>query len=387
MNGGGPADARGRGRVPLRSSPAATAAGERNGLPARAATGSRQESCATARLPCCMASGAASPCAMRWSLAATSAVPVWKRTASPSSSGSSRPPRDVRSTVTSVAGSRVPGATRHIPRARSAVSTPATFRLVRSPASATGRSSPWTSTRRTRSSRPSGRRKSRSSGSDAPRVQRPGDDRPEALHRKGTVDPEAGRSCGRIAENRPSRRGRERGLQVVEALAGDGRDGDELGVLEERLADQLSHLGLDDGSRLLVHEVRLRPHEDAAPHVEKREDGEVLARLRHDRVVGGDDEERDVDARRAGDHRPHELLVTRDVHEGEDRSAPSRVGEAEVDRDPARLLLGEAVRVGPGQRPHERALAVVDVPCGADENARHTRSIRDRGPGGIIRRS
>ena len=312
---------------------------------------------------------------------------MWKRTASPSSNGASRPPREVRSTVRSVAGSRLPGATRLIPRARSAVSTPARFRLVLSPASATGAllavhlHAPHAQLASLREEdepvlRP-----------HAARVERPGDDRTEALHREGAVDPEARRPRGGIAENGPFRRGRQGGLQVVEAAAGHRRDGDERRLLEERLADQLAHLGLDDGPRLLVDEVRLRPDEDAAPHVEEREDGEVLARLRHDRVVGGDDEERDVDARRAGDHRPDELLVPRDVDEGEDRSAPLRVGEAEVDRDPARLLLGEAVGVGPGQRPHERALAVVDVPCGADENARHAGSIRDRGPGGIIRRS
>ncbi len=63
--------------------------------------------------------------------------------------------------------------------------------------------------------------------SHAARVERPGDDRPEALHREGTVDPEARRPRGGIAEGGSFRRGRQGGLQVGEAEAGDGRDGDE----------------------------------------------------------------------------------------------------------------------------------------------------------------
>ena len=42
-------------------------------------------------------------------------------------------------------------------------------------------------------------------------------------------------------------------------------------------------------------------------------------------------------------------------------SVELHVREAEVDRDPARLLLREPVGVGAGERAHERALAVVDV--------------------------
>jgi hypothetical protein len=40
----------------------------------------------------------------------------------------------------------------------------------------------------------------------------------------------------------------------------------------------------------------------------------VLTRLRHDSFVGGDHEQRDVDAARAGHHRPDERFVSRHVH-------------------------------------------------------------------------
>ena len=78
---------------------------------------------------------------------------------------------------------------------------------------------------------------------------------------------------------------------------------------------------------------------------------------------------------RARDHRADEALVARHVDDRE----PAAVGElerrvAEVDRDPAPLLLREPVGVLPGQRPDEPRLAVVDVARGAD-GQRHQRRL------------
>jgi hypothetical protein len=49
------------------------------------------------------------------------------------------------------------------------------------------------------------------------------------------------------------------------------------------------------------------------------------------------------------------------------RGGEHRVREAEVDREAAALLLGEAVGVGAGEGEHERRLAVVDVAGGGDD--------------------
>ena len=88
----------------------------------------------------------------------------------------------------------------------------------------------------------------------------------------------------------------------------------------------------------------------------------MLKGLRPRTLARIDDEEEKVDAGRAGNHVAYEALVTRHV----DERQPATVREverrvAEVDRDPARLLLGEPVGVLPGQRPDEPGLAVVDV--------------------------
>jgi hypothetical protein len=105
--------------------------------------------------------------------------------------------------------------------------------------------------------------------------------------------------------------------------------------------------------------IFVAPRRRAAPAAADRE---VLARLRHHALVGGDHEQHEVDAGRAGHHRAHEALVARHVDEAEAQPAAEvERREAELDRDAARLLLGEAIGVDAGQRAHERRLAVVDV--------------------------
>jgi hypothetical protein len=99
----------------------------------------------------------------------------------------------------------------------------------------------------------------------------------------------------------------------------------------------------------------------------------VLVRLRAGAFTRIDHEQEQIDTGRAGDHRAHEAFMARNVDHGE----PAAVGKlerriAEIDRDPASLLLWKPVRVLPCQRSHEPRLAVVDVTRGADRQ-RHVR--------------
>ena len=104
---------------------------------------------------------------------------------------------------------------------------------------------------------------------------------------------------------------------------------------------------------------------------EQPADREVLARLRHHRLVGGDDEQDRVDPAGARQHVLHEALVPGHVHERHVEPADLRVREPEIDRDPARLLFLQPIGIGAGQRLDQRALAVVDVPGGADDDRAH----------------
>ena len=66
-----------------------------------------------------------------------------------------------------------------------------------------------------------------------------------------------------------------------------------------------------------IDEVALGQGDDAVPQAEQAEDFEVLARLRHDRIVGGDDEHGQVDAGGAGEHVLDEALVAGHVDDAE----------------------------------------------------------------------
>ena len=76
---------------------------------------------------------------------------------------------------------------------------------------------------------------------------------------------------------------------------------------------------------------------------EQPEDFQVFAGLRHDRVVGRDDEQGEVDAGGPGEHVLDEPLVAGHVHDAEAVVAEVEAGEADVDGDAAGLLLRQPV--------------------------------------------
>ena len=101
----------------------------------------------------------------------------------------------------------------------------------------------------------------------------------------------------------------------------------------------------------VVHGVDLRERDHRARDAEQLADREVLARLRHHALVGGDHEQQQIDARRARHHRAHEPLVAGHVDHAEPGSVRQvERREAELDRDPARLLLGQPVGVDARER-------------------------------------
>ena len=97
-----------------------------------------------------------------------------------------------------------------------------------------------------------------------------------------------------------------------------------------------------------------------------------------------DDQQEQVDAGRARDHRPHEPLVARHIHHRQPpsgRQLERRV--AELDRDAPRPLLRQPVGVDAGQRRDQRRLPVIDVPGGAERQ----RVIRSHSAAVSVRQS
>ena len=125
----------------------------------------------------------------------------------------------------------------------------------------------------------------------------------------------------------------------------------------------------DGGDAIRAYRVDLGDDGDAARDAEQVEDREMLARLRHDAVIGRHHKDDEVDAGGAGEHGAHQLLVARHVDETE-RAAigVTLVGETEIDGDAALLFLGQPIGVDSRQRFDERGLAVVDMACGGDDH-------------------
>ena len=194
-----------------------------------------------------------------------------------------------------------------------------------------------------------------------------GDDGSEAGDREGAVDWQA--RAVDVADIAEGVNGAvEGGAEVVETGPGDAGAGDDRCVGEAGGAQQVVDIVGDEFEPLLVDEVGLGQRDDALLEVEQVEDVEVLAGLGHDALIGGDHEQGEVDAADAGEHVLDKALVAGDVDDRDFASAGQcGPGEAEIDREAAGFFFFPAIGVDAAERQDQGALAVVDVPGGADD--------------------
>ena len=119
-----------------------------------------------------------------------------------------------------------------------------------------------------------------------------------------------------------------------------------------------------------VDQVGLGDDGNAGRDAQVLEHREVLERLRHDPLVRGDDQQREVDARG-----PATMVRTKSSWPGTSTTPavrPSPSGSGAKLRSivmPAPPLLREAVHGLAGERRDQRRLPVVDVTRGADDHA------------------
>ena len=88
----------------------------------------------------------------------------------------------------------------------------------------------------------------------------------------------------------------------------------------------------------------------------------MLASLRHDTFVGGDDQGYQINAMRAGQHVFYESLMTGHIDEAYAHVTQIQIRESQIDGDAASLFLREAIRIDACQRPHQRRFSMIDVP-------------------------
>ncbi len=160
-------------------------------------------------------------------------------------------------------------------------------------------------------------------------------------------------------------------LQEGQPGAGGRRDREDGRAGEGGAGQELLDLQLGDLQEVGVHEVGLGQGHEPGRDAEERADRQVLPGLRLDPLVRRHHEEHDADAAQAGQSVVEEALVSGDVHEADLEVPLGQVGEADIDRDAARLLLGPAVAVDPGESQDEAGLPVVDMAGGTDDDAWH----------------
>ena len=108
--------------------------------------------------------------------------------------------------------------------------------------------------------------------------------------------------------------------------------------------------------------------EDRHLHAEQVDDIQVLFGLGHDAVIGGDGEENQIDAVRAGEHVFDEALVARDVDDARLRAVGKiKVSKSQIDGDAALLFFLQPVRILSGQCFDQAGFPVIDMAGGADD--------------------
>ncbi|GJE44221.1 hypothetical protein AEGHOMDF_3408 [Methylobacterium soli] len=217
---------------------------------------------------------------------------------------------------------------------------------------------------------------------------RPGEDPIDGQVGKAVID----RRRGLLEEVR------QRPAESLDAAAGriliGGDRGGDHGRVEARSGDRpgdLRHPGADGTGG---EEVAFRQRDHAAAHTDQPGDLQVLDGLGLDALAGIDRQEHGPHPGRPGDHGPDEALVTRQVDEidlgGRVPVGRAQQCEARNDRDAPFPLLLQAIRLDPGQSPHERGLAVVDMTDHAHKQRLHrgvtvmvdAKSWWMQGPGG-----
>ena len=183
--------------------------------------------------------------------------------------------------------------------------------------------------------------------------QRPGDDGAEPCHREGAIYRQS-RPRQIALGGDPLNHRLDSGHQLRQSLTGVRRDRQDLRALQRCALECVLDIRGHQLDPIVVNQVSFGQRDQSARNSEQVQNGQVLSCLRHDRLVRGDDQQREIDASDTGEHVVDEALVSGNVHNG-DIIARGQLQprEAEVNRQPTLLLLGEPIRVDPGKRLHE----------------------------------
>ena len=160
----------------------------------------------------------------------------------------------------------------------------------------------------------------------------------------------------------------QRFSKLVDTFAGLRRDGHDRAAFEECADKVVFNVAAGQLNHVFVDEVDLRQRDEANLNAQQIHNVEMLARLRHDRVVRRDDQHGNVDARRTGDHVSNKTLVARNIDNPNLKITGLEMRKPEVNRNPAGFFFRQTIRVNAGQLSDQPGLPVVNVPGRADDD-------------------
>ena len=167
-----------------------------------------------------------------------------------------------------------------------------------------------------RGARTAGQHDQRISRSDLAAPHRAGGHGADAPEGKHAVDRQPGRA--RTAARHDLGRGAlQSGQQSADAALVAGAHAHQLALRVGRAGEKFAHVVGRHLEQLVVHQVGLGERHHAVTHAEQLDDGQMLHRLRHHAVVGGHDQQEEIDARCAGHHGAHKAFVSGHVDDAQ----------------------------------------------------------------------
>ncbi len=195
---------------------------------------------------------------------------------------------------------------------------------------------------------------------DPSRGNRPSHDRPVTGHGKRTIDRHP-KHAGIMSRFDRAAKRMQLAFEVIESLTIDDRGSHDRGTFEERPSDQGADILLDELDPGRVSQITLGQNDQAPGESQQAEDLDVFTGLGHDRIVGRDDQHRQIKARRAGQHVADKPFVTRHIDDRQSIFAQGQRRESQVNRDAALFLGRQAIGVHTGQGADQGRLAMIDV--------------------------
>lgn len=192
----------------------------------------------------------------------------------------------------------------------------------------------------------------------------------DAVHRqtKNITAPPGGLRCGVVQKV---------GLESVQTQPGGRGDREQRSVFQKCAFQKAADVFFNQSEPLCIDHVDLGQGHKAAADAEQGADFQMLAGLRHNALVRGNDQHHKIHARRACHHVFHKALVAGHVHDAQAFAfGQIQPGEAQLNGDSPAFFFVQTVAIHAGERAHQRGLAVIDMSGRAQHNSHcpHSRS-------------